>query len=440
MRTFKTILGATLAVTLLGACGARAGQVRLGFDVSHPILLAGHKQTTYIKIGLTGLTLATEKERAPVNVAIVLDRSGSMSGMKIRRAKEAAIMAIDRLGPDDIVSIVAYNQNVAVLVPATKVSDKQSIFNAINRLSPGGMTALFGGVSKGAQETRKFLVRNQVNRVILLSDGLANVGPSSPDALAALGASLIKEGISVTTIGLGMGYNEDLMVKLARASDGNHAFVEGPEQLAQIFNYEFGDILSVVANDVNVVITCSPGVRPVRVLGRDADIVGQTINTRLNQIYGQQEKYILLEVEVEGSPAGHTRQLASVSVDYTNMATKHKAHVGASKSVTFTGSAKLVSDNANSKVMVAAVEQVANETNKRALVLRDKGEIGEARNVLLGNERYLNDNAVKYKSPRLKNFGKRNRGDADNLSPERWDRQRKRMRKMQYEFDAQQAW
>jgi len=178
----------------------------------------------------------------------------------------------------------------------------------------------------------------------------------------------------------------------------------------------------------------------VRVLGRDADIVGRTINTRLNQIYGRQEKYILLEVEVEGSPAGQTRTLASVSVDYTNMATKHKAHIGASKSVTFTGSAKLVRDSANSKVMVAAVEQVANITNKRALVLRDQGKIGEARNILLGNERYLNDNASKYGSSRLKNFGRTNRSDADNLSPERWDRQRKRMRKTQYEFDSQQAW
>jgi Ca-activated chloride channel homolog len=440
MHWFKTFLGAALALTLFGACGAQAGQVRLGFDVSHPMLLAGHKQTTYLKIGLTGLALASERERAPVNVAIVLDRSGSMSGMKIRRAKEAAIMAIDRLGPDDIVSVVAYDQNINVLVPATKVTDKQYIFNAINRLHPGGMTALFGGVSKGAQETRKFLVRNQVNRVILLSDGLANVGPSSPDALAALGASLIKEGISVTTIGLGLGYNEDLMVKLARASDGNHAFVEGPEQLARIFNYEFGDILSVVANDVNVVISCSPGVRPVRVLGRDADIVGQTITARLNQIYGRQEKYILLEVEVDGSPAGQTRPLASVSVDYTDMAAKHKAHIEARKSVIFTGSAKLVKDNTNSKVMIAAVEQVANETNKRALALRDQGNIHEARQVLLGNERYLNDNAVKYRSSRLKNFGKANRADSDNLSPERWDRQRKQMRKKQYEFDSQQAW
>ena len=440
MKALKTIMPAVLSLMLLGACGARAGQVRLGFDVSHPMMLAGHRQTAYLKVGLTGLALASEHERAPVNVAIVLDRSGSMSGKKLSRAKQAAIMAIDRLGRDDIVSVVAYNQNVSVLVPATKVSDKQAIFNAINRLYAGGMTALFGGVSKGAQETRKFLERNQVNRVILLSDGLANIGPSSPDALAELGASLIKEGISVTTIGLGLGYNEDLMVKLARASDGNHAFVEGPEQLAQIFNYEFGDILSVVANDVDVVITCGVGVRPVRVLGREADIVGQTVTTRLNQIYGRQQKYILLEVEVEASAAGQTRPLASVAVDYTDMATKHKAHLAASKKVIFTGSAQLVKDNTNSKVMVAAVEQIANETSKRALALRDQGKIGQARKILLGNERYLNDNANKYNSKRLKSFGLRNRGDADNLSPEKWDRQRKRMRKMQYEFDAQQAW
>jgi Ca-activated chloride channel homolog len=438
MRTHKFILVAVACT--IWACAAQAEQIRLSVDTSHPVLLAGSKQTAYLKVGLAGLQIATGTERAPVNVAIVLDRSGSMSGEKIRRAKEAAIMAIDRLDANDIVSVVAYNQNVTVLVPATKVSDRHSIYRAIQRLSPGGMTALFGGVSKGAHEVRKFLVDNQVNRVILLSDGLANVGPSSPQALESLGASLIKEGVSVTTIGLGLGYNEDLMVRLARASDGNHAFVEGPSQLAQIFNYEFGDLLSVVASDVNVVISCAEGIRPIRVLGRDADIVGQNVTTRLNQLYGKQEKYILLEVEVGSAPTGRTQSLAAVRVDYTDMINKKRDRLDGGTSVTFTGSAKVVKDNTNATVMVAAVEQIANENNKRALVLRDQGKVSEARSLLLGNEQYLENNAAKYKSVRLKKFGQDNRSDADNLDPGNWDRQRKRMKKMQYEFDSQQAW
>ena len=113
-----------------------------------------------------------------------------------------------------------------------------------------------------------------MNRVILLSDGQANVGPKSATELGELGMSLGKEGISVTTIGLGAGYNEDLMANLAGYSDGNHAFVENAEDLVRIFNYEFGDVLSVVAQDLVIRIQLMDGVRPMRLLGRDGEILG----------------------------------------------------------------------------------------------------------------------------------------------------------------------
>src|SRR5690606_9640008 len=109
---------------------------------------------------------------------------------------------------------------VEVLVPATKVSDRATIDRGIQRLRAGGMTALFAGVVKGATEVRKFLSRDRVNRVILLSDGAANVGPASAGELGRLGTTLRKEGIAVTTVGLGLGYNEDLMVQLAQGSGG----------------------------------------------------------------------------------------------------------------------------------------------------------------------------------------------------------------------------
>jgi Ca-activated chloride channel family protein len=182
------------------AAAAKGEPVRIDVGVGKPYLLAGQKQTNYIRVALTGLSLDEPGRRTSVNVAIVLDKSGSMAGDKIRRAKEAAIAAVDRLGANDIVSVIAYDDLVEVLVPATKVSDRQAIRNAILRLEAGGSTGLFAGVSKGASEVRKFAERQRVNRIILLSDGQANVGPSSPSELGSLGASLIKEGISVTTM------------------------------------------------------------------------------------------------------------------------------------------------------------------------------------------------------------------------------------------------
>ena len=275
-----------------------ANQVKLNVAMAKPFLEAGQKQTAFFKIGLTGFDIQKDADRTPVNVAIVLDRSGSMSGQKLEHAKQAAIQAVDRLSNEDIVSVITYNHTVNVLIPATKISDKNKINQQIRSIQSGGNTALFAGISKGAAEVRKFLDKDRVNRVILLSDGKANSGPSSPKALGDLGASLIKEGISVTTLGLGDGYNEDLMNQLARRSDGNHTFIESPTQLVKIFNAEFGDILSVVAQEVAIEVECADGIRPIRVLNREAEISGNNIVTHLNQIYSLQEKYLLVEVEV----------------------------------------------------------------------------------------------------------------------------------------------
>ncbi len=242
------------------------------------------------------------------------------SSRHVRRAVDA----IGLLGPNDIVSIVTYDTNVQVLVPATKLTDREQVIEAIRGIQPTGNTALFAGVSKGAAEVRKFLSEDRVNRIILLSDGLANVGPSSPGELGALGASLKKENISVSTLGLGDGYNEDLMVNLAGQSGGNHKFIESATELADVFRQEFDDVLNVVAQGVDLNVTIPEGIRPVRVLGNAADINGQSIVSKFAQVYSRQEKFIAIELEVPASESASTRELASVSVSYTNMKTDVK--------------------------------------------------------------------------------------------------------------------
>ena len=174
-----------------------SSQIRLDVGLANPTMLAGKKnQINHLRISLTGFDLPETKDRPPVNTAIVIDHSGSMSGEKIAQARRAAITAVERLRENDIVSIVLYADSASVLVPATKASDREAIIEKIGMIRAGGSTALFAGVSKGAAEVRKFIDRGSVNRVILLSDGKANVGPKSPRELEKLGASLVKEGIS----------------------------------------------------------------------------------------------------------------------------------------------------------------------------------------------------------------------------------------------------
>ncbi len=391
---------------------------------AYGILKAGEKQLAWMRVGLTGFHLKPEGERSPINVAIVLDRSGSMQGEKIQKAREAAISALDLLKPSDIVSVIAYDTDVSVLVPATKLTDKEQVASVIRTIQATGNTALFGGVSKGAAEVRKFMDDKHVNRIILLSDGLANVGPSAPGELGALGASLKKENISVSTLGLGLGYNEDLMVELAGKSGGNHQFIENASELAGIFRREFDEALSVVAQEVDVKISIPEGIRPVRVLGNAADINGQTVITRLAQVYSDQQKHVVIEVEIPqttaventGEAAAATAvPLAVVDVTYTNMLSHESESLSGVVSVTFSSSEEKIKESRDNAVMADVVALVASEQNKLATELLDQGNLAACRKTLMDNATFLSTNSVLLQCDSLESFAETNRAQLKQL-------------------------
>ena len=170
------------------------------------VLEAGATQRIHLRISITGVRGKSDTQRAPMNVALVIDRSGSMQGARIDGARKAALAAIDRLSPHDIVSVVSYDDKVEVHVPATRASNKAAIKEKIAAITPRGSTAIWAGMQAGADEVRKFYAKDSVNRIILLSDGLANVGPSTPADFIRLGKQLASEGITVSTVGLGLGY------------------------------------------------------------------------------------------------------------------------------------------------------------------------------------------------------------------------------------------
>ncbi len=428
---------------ILGANLAHAKQVKLDVAMAHPVMLTTEgkaKAENHLRIGLTGFELSSDKERKPVNVAIVIDKSGSMQGDKIEQARQAAMQAVDRLRDADIVSVVVYDSSVEVIVPATKAMDRREIKEKIRRIVASGNTALFAGVSKGASEVRKFIDDKRVNRVILLSDGLANVGPASPSELEQLGTSLIKEGISVTTMGLGLGYNEDLMTKLAMASSGNHVFIEDAENLARVFQNEFDDVLSVVAQKIHLVAKLSAGIRPVKVLNYPAEISGQTVAIDLGQLYARQERYFVIEVEVPLGSSGSKRPVADVTAEYANMITETTDRLASSVEVRFTDNEKAAEEAINKDVLAACVIQVANERNRMATQMRDAGEIEAAKKELESNAKYLDKYFHKLGVRELEERKLRNSIQAENLSPEKWNAGRKLMLEQQFGDSVQQSY
>lgn len=433
-----------LLMTLSLALPAQAEQIRLQIEPGQALLPEGKVQKTYIRIGLEGFAVAQRQQRPPINVALVLDRSGSMGGDKIAQAKQAALKALDYLQPDDTLALVIYDDQIEVLSPSAPFRDRQKVERAIRGIEVKGRTALHGGVSKGAEELRKFVKENRVNRLLLLSDGLANVGPSTPAELGELGRVLGGEGISVTTIGLGLDYNEDLMVRLAGASDGNHAFVEKPSQLAGIFGKEFGELISVVAREVIIIIHCPHGVKPLRSLGREARIEGQQVEARLGQLYASQEKYLLLEVEVPAGQAGNAIDLADVEVRYQNLISQGQDQLRQQARVGYSANEHEVESSLNAKVMVAASEQIGAQMDEEALRSKDQGDAAGASKLLRDKAAYLESQGKRLKSEKLMQQSASTRemeqavaapaGSAD------WNKARKTIRADQYSIKKQQSY
>ena len=384
-----------LALLVCGALAAESVAVRI--DVDRAVLPAGTTEKAIVKIALDAMRLARRDSRPPVNLALVIDRSGSMSGDKIAKAREAALEAVDRLGADDIVSLVVYDNVIETLVPAERVGDGRRLRDAICGIQARGGTALHGGVMRGAAEVRRNLEdRRYINRVILLSDGLANVGPSSPEELGRLGASLMRDGISVTTIGLGLGFNEDLMTRLAQRSDGNTYFVEHSSDLARIFTAELGDVMNVIARRVVIEIDFPRGVRPICFVGRDGTIRGQRAELTLNQLYGGQEKFALIEVEVSPEKAGAEREIARARVSYDDAMNQKTATVSAKRNVQFSASNAVVVKSADHKVQADYAANSLALAKDEAVALVDAGRRDAAATVLRERAQALRKTADTY--------------------------------------------
>jgi Ca-activated chloride channel homolog len=393
------LLAASLAISLPASADPKTGQAaeqKIGLDarLALPVMRAGAPQKNYLRVALQGCQPEPNQARTPVNVAFVIDRSGSMQGDRIAQAKAAAIMAVSRLDHRDIASVVMFDDTADVVMQAQPVHNSALFISAIQQIYARGSTAIHAGVLVGANEVRRYKEPQRLNRVILLSDGQANRGPSRPADFSVLGGELLRQGISVSTIGLGLGYNEDLMLALARAGDGNHAFAREPTDLVQIFNKEFDDVLASCAQTVSIDIELKPGVRVVRSLSRDGTIDGNRAQFHMNQVYAATEHYVLMELETDqglGQNLGQGEQeLGIVKVAYTlpgngvreTQDTHIRARLGATEEEVKAGADKTVAE--------AVVEQVTRGRTQEAILLRDAGKTEEANKLLMQNAAEIN--------------------------------------------------
>lgn len=390
---------ALLSCFALLAAEAKADAVTCTISPERAVLQSGQPESAVVKVSMKGGKASGEKERPAVNLSIVLDRSGSMSGDKIIKAREAAIEAVSKLGDRDIVSIVIFDDEIETIVSAQSAKYRSDIISKIRRVEARGNTAIFGGVSQGANEIRKNLDKGMINRIILLSDGIANVGPSSPHELGRLGVSLMKEGVSVSTVGLGLGYNEDLMTSLAGKSDGNSYFVENSEDLPRIFSSELGEVLSVVAKKVRLAVSFSNGAHPVELIGRDGRIDGGMVYVDLNQIYSNQEKFLLIKTEFSVGEDGERRDFVTAEVTYETPDDGSKHVTTAKGNVRFSSDMLIVKESVDKEVMSDSLRNITAVESERAVRLIDEGKHEEAQQVITWNIKRAEEAAKAYDIP-----------------------------------------
>lgn len=423
----QSIFAALSALTL--AAPVAQASVVLDVRAVQPMLEASDRpQRTTLKISLEGIATPSTADRGPVNMVLVLDRSGSMQGDKIENLKRAALSVVDRMSSRDVISVVAYDTREEVLIPAMPVRDKETLRRKIRGIRADGSTALFAGVSKGLAQARIYRGGGRATRLVLLSDGQANIGPSSPSELAALGRSAAKEGIPLTTVGLGLGYNEDLMQQLAQASDGNHDFAAEPTDLVRIFDREFGDAQDVVANDIVVKFRCPDNVRLIRVIDQDAEISGQNMTMRWNQLAGGQKRYILVEVELPAGTEGSRFSLGSAKASLKDRSTGASSELSGAAEVGYTRNREVVLASVDKMAKAAMIRGLANENERKAVQLRDAGNKPAAQALLRSNAAVLNEAAKELQDESLKAEAAQSSVSAAQIDDEQsWGAQRKGM-------------
>jgi len=368
------------------AIGESTERVRVIARPDTPLVLPDQKNHVVIKVGLFPEDKGIRLKRLPMNVSIILDKSGSMgSQSKMENAKRGAIEIIDRLNSKDIVSVIIYDSVPYTLVSAQHAVNREAIISQIRNITSGGSTALYGGVTLGASQIYRNLSEDYINRIILLSDGLANVGPQSTEDLACLGENLGSQGITVTTIGVGLDYNEDLMTALADKSSGNSYFARNSDELPQIFAEEVGEAMTLMARNVRILLECPDNIRPLSIIGRKGAIHNKEMEVVIGNLYGLNEKYTLFEVEVPEGENGKDLKAAHIRIEYDDPFTQKKVSRRMDVSVQYEKSKKIVEKRKDKKILKAAAVNRTAEVKEKAIALADKGQYKQAAKLIKQN-------------------------------------------------------
>ncbi len=277
------------------------------------------QQLVYVLIeAVPGTTMA--QVRMPLNLSLVLDKSGSMQGKKIENLRQAARLVVDRLGPEDIISIVAFSDRKYLIAESQPVTDKEVLKKQIDRIRDGGGTAISGGMGQGLAELEKALAPDRVSRMLLLTDGQTF---GDEEACKKLGKKAGDKGIVISALGLGEDWNEDLLDEIAEASGGSGDFIDSPDRIIEYFERAVQSMQDTVVQNAQMILRLAGGVTPRQVwqvlpmisnLGYKP-LSDRDVQVGLGELQKGQPRSLLVELLINPRPAGSYR-IAQAEVSY----------------------------------------------------------------------------------------------------------------------------
>lgn len=289
------------------------------FVLDYDVLTVQRPQRLYLLARLaTGP--AQHQERRPLNLSLVLDRSGSMAGAKLDFTREAAQFLVQNLGSQDRLSIILYNDKVETLFPPEPVRHKDMICQRIEGIKAGGTTNLSGGWLEGCNFVARYLSDDSLNRVILMTDGLANRGIIESDKLISMAGQKKDQRIITTTMGLGEDFNEDLLIAMANAGGGAFYFIESAEVAPVIFAEELRGLLNVIGQNLVITLELTDHVTEVKQLNAyPVETSGGEIAFRLGDVFTDEIKTLALELTIPALAQTGQMQIAMLRFDYDEL-------------------------------------------------------------------------------------------------------------------------
>jgi Ca-activated chloride channel family protein len=264
------------------------------------------QQLVYVLIeAMPGAAVA--QVQMPLNLSLVLDKSGSMQGKKIQNLREAAKLVVDRLGAGDVISIVAFSDKKYLIAESQPVTDKEVLKQKIDRIRDGGGTAISGGLGQGLAELDKALGPDRISRMLLLTDG----------EVAG------QKGIVVNALGLGDDWNEELLDSVAEVSGGSGDFIDSPDRIIEYFDKAVQSMQDTVIQNASMILRLSGGITPRQVwqvlpmisnLGYKP-LSNRDVQVALGEMEKGQPRSLLVELLVGARPAGSYR-LAQAEISY----------------------------------------------------------------------------------------------------------------------------